>query len=337
MSFQVYIPFAEKILVSFVSLCIKLVSINERNLSLVAEAFPKLQKLHSSTVLAEPLSRKSMLGLAKFVEYFPVFLKEVEGVQVVTAYTEYSVKYPNAESVAFRLVSTLLSSNSYLTRENYQLWVSVLVNFIKSKAKNDIIIQSMELLYNIYGRIPLLHSQFYLSSSDVSNSLDIASYELTMWRELWYPILDSFVGICKDNRADVRNNSLTYLQKCLLSPQLTNISASIWYLCFEEILFPLVKNLVTLKPNTPSSNTPASKLDSNLLEETRLRASALLSKIFLQYLPKIIQLPQFNTLWIQILRFIEMYMKEDDNELLVYIYIKVCLLKCNRVKQFVSL
>ena len=330
MNLQVYTPIAEKIFVSLISLCIKLTSMKEQNLSLVAEAFPILQKLHTSAVLAEPLSRKSMLGLAKFVEYFPVYLKDLEGVELVSTYIDYATKYSNAESVAFRLVSTLLSSNSNFNRDNYKMWILVLLNIMKSKAKSDIIIQSMELMYNIYGRIPLLHSQFNLSStssvsSDVTSTNDITSYELTMWRELWYPILDSFVTVCKDNRADIRNGSLTYLQKCLLSPQLTNISANIWYLCFEEILFPLVKNLIDLKLSSNPPNSP-SKLDSNLLEETRLRASALLSKIFLQYLPKIIQLPQFNTLWIQILRFVEMYMKADDNDLLVRIYKKLVFL-----------
>jgi brefeldin A-resistance guanine nucleotide exchange factor 1 len=69
---------------------------------------------------------------------------------------------------------------------------------------------------------------------------------------------------------------------------------------------------------SPLSGTPT-KADIAALEETRLRASALLSKIFLQYLPKIIRLPGFKKLWQEILQFMELYMKVEDSELLVRI------------------
>jgi brefeldin A-resistance guanine nucleotide exchange factor 1 len=52
------------------------------------------------------------------------------------------------------------------------------------------------------------------------------------------------------------------------------------------------------------------------LEETRLRASALLCKIFLHYASTIRPSPEFNALWTSVLRYIERYMQADNSELL---------------------
>ena len=99
---------------------------------------------------------------------------------------------------------------------------------------------------------------------------------------------------------------MTFLQRALLSPQLSLLPPTGWLLCFQEVMFPLMENLlkgsVEVLPPPPSSKH---KLDSAGLEETRLRAAALLSKIFLQYLPKLTTLPNFSQLWLDILRFME--------------------------------
>jgi hypothetical protein len=52
------------------------------------------------------------------------------------------------------------------------------------------------------------------------------------------------------------------------------------------------------------------------LEETRLRASALLCKIFLHYAATIRPSPEFNALWMSVLQYIERYMQADNSELL---------------------
>lgn len=80
-------------------------------------------------------------------------------------------------------------------------------------------------------------------------------------------------------------------------------------MCLLQVIFPLMKDL--LKPAIEH------KISSGALEEARLRAAALLSKMFLQYLNKITHLSNFTDLWWQILQFIEMYMRAEDSDLLV--------------------
>jgi brefeldin A-resistance guanine nucleotide exchange factor 1 len=60
-------------------------------------------------------------------------------------------------------------------------------------------------------------------------------------------------------------------------------------------------------------------------EEIRMRASSILCKTFLQYLPTIVRSTDFKNLWLKILQFIEMYMKAEDSETLVRCsYLHLC-------------
>lgn len=61
---------------------------------------------------------------------------------------------------------------------------------------------------------------------------------------------------------------MTHIQRALLSPYLGILTPQGWFICFEEIVFPLLTEL--LRPQ---------EMDTNSLEETRLRASALLTKV----------------------------------------------------------
>lgn len=60
-----------------------------------------------------------------------------------------------------------------------------------------------------------------------------------------------------------------------------------------------------------------SKVEMNAIEESRLRAYAFVSKIFLQYLSKLIQLPNFLQLWVYVLEYTKMYMKADSDIMVI--------------------
>ena len=56
------------------------------------------------------------------------------------------------------------------------------------------------------------------------------------------------------------------------------------------------------------------------MEETRMRASTLLYKVFLQHLSPLLCLSTFTALWLTILDFMEKYMKADSSDLLVSLH-----------------
>jgi brefeldin A-resistance guanine nucleotide exchange factor 1 len=55
------------------------------------------------------------------------------------------------------------------------------------------------------------------------------------------------------------------------------------------------------------------------MEEMRMRAATLLSKVFLHHLTPLMSLPTFTALWVTILEFMKKYMHVDKSDLLVSI------------------
>ena len=84
----------------------------------------------------------------------------------------------------------------------------------------------------------------------------------------------------------VRTSAVTYLQRALLVPDLQVLSPLEWEGCFHRVLFPLLGEL--LAGSGANGIGPISGL-----EETRMRAATLLSKVFLQHLTPLLALPTF--------------------------------------------
>lgn len=65
-------------------------------------------------------------------------------------------------------------------------------------------------------------------------------------------------------------NAITYLQRALLVHDLQALTADEWSSCFNKVLFPLMDKLLE----------PLNDKDHAGMEETRMRAATLLSKVF---------------------------------------------------------
>lgn len=72
-----------------------------------------------------------------------------------------------------------------------------------------------------------------------------------------------------------------------------------------QVLFPLLSTLLERH-----------SLDAGV-EETRFRASTLLSKVYLQHLHLLMDLTTFTALWLTILDFMDKYMHADNSDQLV--------------------
>ncbi len=81
-----------------------------------------------------------------------------------------------------------------------------------------------------------------------------------------------------------------------------------WVDSFENVLFPLLDEL--LKPEV-------FRLDAQGMDETRMRAAGLLSKIFLQYLHRLARWMELPHLWQKILQYMVKYMQSGTGEFLV--------------------
>jgi len=115
--------------------------------------------------------------------------------------------------------------------------------------------------------------------------------------------------LCRDNRADIRNQSLNILQRSLLSQALNLVGPDSWVLCFDKVIFPLLDELLL-----PLGEENGQSKD--IIEETRLRGQQILVKTFLQYMSVLIKCPNFNALWLKILSYIQKYMTADKSQFL---------------------
>lgn len=129
----------------------------------------------------------------------------------------------------------------------------------------------------------------------------------TLWSSCWCPLLQGMAWLCCDARRQVRMQALTYLQRALLVHDLQTLDAVEWESCFNKVLFPLLTKLL-------DNISPA---DVGGMEETRMRACTLLSKVFLQHLSPLLSLPTFAALWLTILDFMDKYMHAGSSDLLL--------------------
>ncbi|XP_053163376.1 Golgi-specific brefeldin A-resistance guanine nucleotide exchange factor 1 isoform X3 [Hemicordylus capensis] len=165
----------------------------------------------------------------------------------------------------------------------------------------------LDLMHTLHTRAATIYSSW----AEEQHHLEAAGKKIeadsqTLWANCWCPLLQGIACLCCDARRQVRMQALTYLQRALLVHDLQALDALEWESCFNKVLFPLLTKLL-------ENISPA---DIGGMEETRMRASTLLSKVFLQHLSPLLSLPTFAALWLTILDFMDKYMHSGSSDLL---------------------
>ncbi|KAI8823734.1 uncharacterized protein EV422DRAFT_618537 [Fimicolochytrium jonesii] len=163
-------------------------------------------------------------------------------------------------------------------------------------------LRALEELYRLHTRIPVLVEKTGMNRNRA-------------FFEFWLPVLSGLSQQSSHPALQVRVCALTFLQRGLLSPQLESacsggtdgVSQNLWAECFENVLFPMLDEL--LRPEMQ-------KLDPMEMDVTRMRASALLCKVFLLSVPKLQMWRDFPTLWGRILDFMRRYMEAGTSDYL---------------------
>ncbi|KAB0793293.1 hypothetical protein PPYR_12913 [Photinus pyralis] len=164
---------------------------------------------------------------------------------------------------------------------------------------HQISIQLLDLMHTLHTRTAQIFRWWAEEGGEVGS-------ETSLWTQGWCPLLQGIARLCCDVRRQVRMSAITYLQRALLVHDLQTLTGPEWEACFHRVLFPLLSLL--LQPIGPS--------DAQFLEETRMRAATVLSKVFLHHLTPLLSLPTFTQLWITILDFMDKYMHADNSDLL---------------------
>ncbi|XP_038127112.1 Golgi-specific brefeldin A-resistance guanine nucleotide exchange factor 1 isoform X3 [Cyprinodon tularosa] len=169
-------------------------------------------------------------------------------------------------------------------------------------------LQLLDLMHTLHTRAASIYSSWAEEQRHLEASgKKIEADSQTLWTSCWCPLLQGIAWLCCDARRQVRMQALTYLQRALLVHDLQTLDAAEWESCFNKVLFPLLTKLL-------DSISPA---DVGGMEETRMRACTLLSKVFLQHLSPLLSLPTFAALWLTILDFMDKYMHAGSSDLLL--------------------
>ncbi|XP_052616497.1 Golgi-specific brefeldin A-resistance guanine nucleotide exchange factor 1 isoform X6 [Peromyscus californicus insignis] len=165
----------------------------------------------------------------------------------------------------------------------------------------------LDLMHTLHTRAASIYSSWAEEQRHLeSGGRKIDADSRTLWAHCWCPLLQGIACLCCDARRQVRMQALTYLQRALLVHDLQKLDALEWEACFNKVLFPLLTKLL-------ENISPA---DVGGMEETRMRASTLLSKVFLQHLSPLLSLSTFAALWLTILDFMDKYMHAGSSDLL---------------------
>lgn len=164
-------------------------------------------------------------------------------------------------------------------------------------------LQLLDLMHTLHTPAASIYSSWAEEQRHLQTSgHKIEANSSTLWAHCWCPLLQGIACLYCDAQWQVQIQALTYLQQALLVHDLQKLDALEWVSCFNK-LFPLLIKLL-------ESISPA---DVGGKEETRMRASKLLSKVFLQHL----SLFAFAALWLTILDFMDKYMHAGSSDLLV--------------------
>uniref|UniRef100_A0A8C3V705 Golgi brefeldin A resistant guanine nucleotide exchange factor 1 n=1 Tax=Catharus ustulatus TaxID=91951 RepID=A0A8C3V705_CATUS len=144
-------------------------------------------------------------------------------------------------------------------------------------------LQLLDLMHTLHTRA----AGIYSSWAEEQRHLETAARKITadsrtLWSNCWCPLLQGKAIPCQ----------------CL------SVRLSVKIL---PVLFPLLTKLL-------ENISPA---DVGGMEETRMRASTLLSKVFLQHLSPLLSLTTFAALWLTILDFMDKYMHAGSSDLLL--------------------
>ena len=129
------------------------------------------------------------------------------------------------------------------------------------------------------------------------------------WRLGWQPVLSLICDLCCHRQSIVRHGAITALQCLLLSNQMSICTPPLWLLCFKTILLPMLEHLASLSGRKTA-------MDPVQLEQTRMRAFAVVHKIFLIYLPLLAKLDDFADLWTSVLDINERFLQIQGNDTL---------------------
>ncbi|XP_057965367.1 ARF guanine-nucleotide exchange factor GNOM-like [Malania oleifera] len=216
------------------------------------------------------------------------------GWRAIISLLSITARHPEASEAGFEALAFIMSDGAYLLPENYGLCMDAASEFAESWVGHvDRSVCAMDLMA---GSIDCLVRWSCETKEAVGG--EAAAKLCQDIGEMWLRLVQGLKKVCLDRRVEVRNHALLMLQRCLIVGEGIHLQSDLILRCFDLVIFTLLDDLLEIvRGNSPK--------DYRNMEGTVVLAMKLLSKVFLQFLQDLSELPSFCKLWVGVLNRIE--------------------------------
>ncbi|KAJ1400960.1 Sec7, C-terminal domain superfamily [Sesbania bispinosa] len=220
------------------------------------------------------------------------------GWRTITSLLSITARHLESSEAGFDALLFIMSDGAHLLPANYVLCVDAARQFAESRVGQ--VERSLVALDLMAGSVNCLE-KWTNDAKQAMKEEEVAKMLLDIG-EMWLRLAQGLRKLCLDQREEVRNQALLSLQNCLTGSVGIHLPNGLWLQCFDQVIFTLLDDLLEI------SQTHSPK-DYRNMEGTLILALKLLSKVFLQLLQNLSQLPDFSKLWLGVLNLLEKFMK----------------------------
>ncbi|XP_065851501.1 ARF guanine-nucleotide exchange factor GNL2 [Euphorbia lathyris] len=315
------VPFAEKGILGLFKICAKLLS------SFRPDRFPE-EYIFKSINLMWKLDKEILDTCCEFItksvsnilSEYAANLQTSLGWKTSLQLLSMAGRLPDTYDLGVDSLIQLMSESSNITRVNYAYCIDCAFGFIALKnsplEKNlkilDLLADSVNLLIQWYREFSDPGSCFSVSSNTSTSSLEdnsrgfgSSNYSMNLFIKLG----EAFRKTSLARREEIRNHSITSLQKAFTLAEDLDFSPQNIINCFNLVIFAMVDDLH--EKMVEYSRREGAEKEMRSMEGTLKIAMELLTEAYLQFLKPIGTSPGFRTFWLGVLRRMDTCMKAD--------------------------
>ncbi|GBE82378.1 Uncharacterized protein SCP_0407620 [Sparassis crispa] len=264
--------------------------------------------------IATAVAEQVVAGLVRIAKHHGDIVNSQTEWNIVFALMRSTIAHPEASRQSFQLITSLVSQGpeQRVTMDNFTGLIGVLEEFsaVASTAveaqqqgrrtqslntSNSPIVERGRKAIDMIADLKKFWSVFSASA---------VRQKGLVWRQYCLPLLSALGRQSTNVSREIRQAAMVHLQRIVLGPHLpvdVNEHGQVEEL-FNRVVFPLLDEL--LKPQVFLR-------DPMSMPETRVRASALLCKAFMQFEAREGQKADIRVMWIQVLDLLDRYMNVD--------------------------
>ncbi|KAG5528339.1 hypothetical protein RHGRI_029119 [Rhododendron griersonianum] len=287
----------EKAVFGLLRICQRLLPYKENLADELLRSLQLVQKL--DTRVADTYCLQITQEVSRLVKANAAHICLPTGWRTITSLLSITARHPDASDAGFDALSFVMADGAHLSPANYVLCTDAARQFAESRVgQADQSVRSLDLMA---GSVACLARWAQETKDSLGEEAEAVKMSQDIG-EMWLRLVQGLRKVCLDQREEIRNHALLSLQTCLTGVDEVNVPQTLWFQCFELVIFTMLDDLVEISQGH-------SQKDYRNMEGTLVFALKLLSKVFLQLVKELSQLNTFCKLWLGVLSRMEKYMK----------------------------